>query len=78
MLEAVVYKRVRAPPPLPPRRRPVELHNRPAKIATNPHRTRSGAGSGVGLGNRFGFGFSTPKPVSGSVKPFGYFLLTNT
>jgi hypothetical protein len=47
----------------------LELHNRTAKIESDPHRTRSGEGSVPSLGNRTGFGFHRVKPIRVRLKP---------
>jgi hypothetical protein len=47
----------------------LELHNRTAKIESNPHRTRSGEGSALSLWNRTGFGFRRLEPIQVRLKP---------
>ena len=41
----------------------VELHNRTAKIESDPHRTRSSEGSVLSLWNYTGFGFPRLEPI---------------
>jgi hypothetical protein len=45
------------------------LHNRTAKIESDPHRTRSGEGSVPSLGNRTGFSFPRLNPIRVWLKP---------
>jgi hypothetical protein len=47
----------------------IELHNRSAKIESDPHRTRSGLISVPSLGNRTGFSFPRVEPIRIQLKP---------